>query len=329
MTVSSISTDKKPILNKKTIIKWAPFLVLVVLIIIVTAINPNFLSMRNFARLAISTATPLMITMGVTFTIILGSIDLSMEGAIAFCSVILATLLGYFGAFAQWGWLSIPVVLVVGGVFGYVNGWLNVRFKIPSFMASLGMGYVMTGLAMYVTDGLRIPAKDPIFRMLLTERIGGMPLMFYFMIIGLFIAYFIQTRTVLGRNFYAVGGAEKLAHESGVNVARVRMLAFALAGVFYACGAVFATARIGSVATNIGSGYMFISITSAVVGGTALIGGTGGVIQALLGVMIVAVVNNGMILVGLPKYIQEGVLGVIIIIAIAVSIDRKSIRLNK
>lgn len=318
-----------PSINKKTLIKWAPFIVLVALIIIVTIINPNFLSMRNFARLSIATATPLMITLGVTFTIILGSIDLSMEGAVAFCAVILATLLGYFGAFHAWGWISIPIVLVIGGVFGFFNGWLNVKLKIPSFMASLGMGFVMTGLAMYVTDGLRIPAKDPVFRMLLTERIGGMPLMFYIMIVSLLVAYFIQTRTVLGRNIYAVGGSEKLAHESGVNVARVRMLAFALAGVFYACGAIFATARIGSVATNIGTGYMFISITSAVVGGTALIGGSGGVIQALLGVMIVSVVNNGMILLGLPKYIQEGVLGIIIIVAIALTVDRKMVTLNK
>ena len=316
-------------MNKRTVMKWAPFLVLVVLVIIVTMINPNFLSMRNFARLSIATATPLMITLGVTFTIILGSIDLSMEGAIAFCAVILGVVLNYLGAFEIWGWLSIPLILMIGGAMGYFNGFLNVKLRIPSFMASLGMGFVMTGIAMYITQGARIPVKDPVFRMLLTERIGGMPLMFYVMIFGLLIAYFIQTRTALGRNFYAVGGAEKLAHESGVNVAKVRMLAFALAGVFYACGAIFATARIGSVATSIGFGYMFISITSAVVGGTALIGGTGGVIQALLGVMIVAVINNGMILVGLPKYIQEGVLGVIIIIAIAVSIDRKAIRLNK
>lgn len=317
------------LINKKILMKWAPFLVLIALIIIVSFINPNFLSLRNFARLSIATAAPLMITLGVTFTILLGSIDLSMEGSLALCAVILATLLSYFGAFAEWGWVSIPLVLCIGAFIGYFNGWINVRFKIPSFMATLGMGFVMTGLAMYFTDGLRIPARDPVFRMLLTERIGGMPLMFYFMMMGLLFAYFIQTKTALGRNFYAIGGAEKLAHESGVNVSRVRMLAFALAGFFYACGAIFATARIGSVATNIGSGYMFISITSAVVGGTALIGGNGGVIQALLGVLIVAVVNNGMILVGLPKYIQEGVLGIIIIIAIAVSIDRKSIRLNK
>lgn len=316
-------------INKKTLVKWAPFLVLVALVFIVTAINPNFLSMRNFARLSIASAVPLMITVGVSFTIIMGSIDLSMEGAVALCAAVLAVLMTYFGGFTALGWLSIPIVLFIGGAIGYLNGWIHVKFKIPSFMASLGLGYATIGLTMYITQGARIPAKDKIFRMLLTERIGGMPLMFYVCIVALLVAYFIQQRTILGRNIYAIGGGEKLAHESGVNVEKIRMWAFCMAGVFYAMAAIFATARIGSVASNISSGTMFISITSAVVGGTALIGGTGGVIQALIGVMIVAVINNGMILVGLPKYIQEGVLGIIIIVAIAVSMDRKSIKFSK
>lgn len=321
MTLSNI--------NKKILMKWAPFLVLVCLILVVTAINSNFLSMRNFARLSISSAVPLMITIGVSFTIIMGSIDLSMEGCVALCASVLAVLMSYFGGFSELGWLSIPVVLFIGGAIGYLNGWIHVRFKIPSFMASLGLGFATIGLTMYITQGARIPAKDPIFRMLLTERIGGMPLMFYVCIVVLFVAYFIQTRTILGRNIYAIGGGEKLAHESGVNVEQIRMWAFCLAGVFYALAAVFATARIGSVASNISAGTMFISVTSAVVGGTSLIGGTGGVVQALIGVMIVSVINNGMILVGLPKYIQEGVLGVIIILAIVASMDRKSVKFSK
>jgi len=121
---------------------------------------------------------------------------------------------------------------------------------------------------------------------------------------------------------------EDLAHASGLNVNRVRVLGFMLAGIFYAVGALLAVGRIGIAETATGNGFMFVSITSVVVGGTALWGGKGGVWNTLIGVLIVNVINNGMVVIGLPGYLQHAVLG-LVIVAVVLSTDRKSISFVK
>jgi ribose transport system permease protein len=153
--------------------------------------------------------------------------------------------------------------------------------------------------------------------------------MCYLAVIFLMIAWFIQSWTRLGRNFYAVGGGEELAHASGLNVRRVRIIGFALAGAFYAVGGLFAVARVGIAETLTGANFMFVSITSVVVGGVALWGGIGGVWNALVGVLIVGVINNGMVVIGLPDYVQDGVLGILVILAVVLSTDRRSLSFVK
>lgn len=317
-------------MSRDKLIKWAPVLVLVALIVVFTAINPGFLSVRNMARIAIASTPPLMVAIGVTFIIIMGSIDLSMEGTISVCAVI-------FGfAFMAWGgtvlssaWLAIPMTLVLGALIGLLNGIVHVALKIPSFMASLAMGFVGTGLSVLLTSGEKIFVEDDIFRSLLTERILGFPIMCYLALAFLVLAWFIQSYTRLGRNFYAVGGGEELAHASGLDVKRVRVIGFALAGAFYALGALFAVARIGIAESITGNNFMFVSITSVVVGGVALWGGIGGVWNALVGVLIVNVINNGMVVIGLPDYLQDGTLGVLVILAVILSTDRRNLSFVK
>src|SRR4029079_3916628 len=118
-------------------------------------------------------------------------------------------------------------------------------------------------------------------------------------------------------------------HASGLNVRRVRILGFMLAGVFYSIGAIFAVARGGMAESLTGTNYMFVSVTSVVVGGTSLMGGNGGVWNTVIGVLIVNVIANGMVVLGLPNYIQDGVLGVLVIAAVVLSTNRKSLSLVK
>ncbi|MCD1618182.1 ABC transporter permease [Salipiger manganoxidans] len=295
-----------------------------------TALEPRFFSVRNFARIAISAAPALMVAVGVTFIILMGSIDLSMEGAVSVCAVSFAfVFLWLGGSLGGWGWLALPLTLVAGAVLGLVNGLVHVRLRIPSFMASLALGFVGTGLAMLMTGGDRIRIEDPAFRALLTTRWLDFPVMIYVAGLFLLVGWFIQSRTTLGRNLYAVGGGEDLAHGSGLNVARVRIMGFMLAGVFYAVGALMAVARIGIAETATGNGFMFTSITAVVVGGTALWGGTGGVWNTLVGVLIVSVIGNGMVVIGLPGYLQDGILGLLVIIAVVLSTDRRSVSIVK
>ena len=332
--------------TRERIIKWAPLLVLAVLVLLfplfewledfreakdhVYLLDSRFFSIRNAARIGIAAAPALMVAVGVTFIIIMGSIDLSMEGAVSVCAVLFALAFTAWGAtLASWAWLAIPVVLVVGLAVGFVNGLVHVRLKIPSFMASLAMGFVGTGFALLLTGGDRIRIEDDLFRSLLTVRWLDFPIMCHVALGFLLLAWFIQSRTTLGRNFYAVGGGEELAHASGLDVNHVRVLGFMLAGVFYAVGALLAVGRIGIAETATGNNFMFVSITAVVVGGTALWGGIGGVWNTLIGVLIVNVINNGMVVIGLPSYLQDAVLGILVIIAVALSTDRKSVSFVK
>ena len=310
--------------------QWAPVLVLVALVAILTMVEPRFLSLRNFARIGISSAPGLMVAIGVTFIILMGSIDLSMEGTVAISAVVFAFAFLWLGGTAAGpGILAIPVMIAAGGLVGFVNGLAHVKLKIPSFMASLSMGFVGIGVALVMTGGDRIRIEDPVFRGLLTERVLGFPIMVHVALIALLVAWFIQRNTAIGRNFYAIGGGEELALATGLNVARLRIIAFTIAGIFYALGALLAVARIGIAETATGFNLMFVSITSVVVGGTLLWGGWGSVWNTLVGVLIVNVINNGMIIVGLPRYVQDGVLGVMVILAVILSTDRKSLSFVK
>lgn len=244
-------------LPREVLIRWAPVLVLAALIVLFAAINPNFLSLRNAGRIAIAATPPMMVAVGVTFVILMGSIDLSMEGAVSVSAVAFANLfLALGGSLASPALLAIPATLALGAAFGFLNGWLHVRLRIPSFMASLAFGFVGTGLALLLTGGDRIRVEDPLFRALLTQRVGGFPLMVYCAIALVLLAWFVQSRTVIGRNLYAVGGGEELARASGLDVGRVRIAAFALAGAFYAAGALFAVARLGIAETATGQNFI-------------------------------------------------------------------------
>ncbi len=320
----------KPKLTRETIIRWAPALVLIGLVVVFTAINPAFLSQRNLARIALASTPPMMVALGVTFIIIMGSIDLSMEGAVSLCAVLFCLMfLKLGGSLAAGAWLAIPAILACGAFLGWLTGYVHVRLQIPSFMASLAMGFVGTGAAVLVTGGDIVRIDDDVFRGLLTWRFLGFPLMVHVAALLVLLAWFIQNHTTLGRNFYAVGGGEELAHASGVNVRRVRLAGFALAGAFYAIAAIFQVARLGQAESVTGANLMFIAITSVVVGGVALWGGIGGVWNAVVGVLIVNVIGNGMVVIGLPSYLQDGLLGVLVIIAVVLSTDRRLVSFAK
>ena len=332
--------------DRELAVKWAPLLVLAILVLIfpffewledfragkdhLYLVDSRFFSIRNAARIGIAATPALMIAVGVTFIVIMGSIDLSMEGTVSVCAVVFAfAFLDWGGTLASSAWLAIPMVMILGALMGCINGLVHVRLRIPSFMASLAIGFVGTGLALLLTGGDRIRVEDELFRSLLTVRWFKFPIMCYVALAFLTLGWFIQSRTTLGRNFYAVGGGEELAHASGLNVNRVRIMGFTLAGVFFAVGALLAVGRIGIAETATGNNFMFISITAVVVGGTALWGGIGGVWNTLVGVLIVNVINNGMVVIGLPAYMQDGVLGILVIIAVVLSTNRRAVSLVK
>jgi ribose transport system permease protein len=308
---------------------WAPLLVLVVLCGIVAAINPNFLTFGNFVRITQTAAIPLVLGIGATFIILMGSIDLSIEGILT-CAAVILSMLVLNGANANdYGLLGVLAVLLVGAAIGFVNGMIHVKLRIPSFMTTLGTWFIGVGIANALLGGMAIRITDPMIRGLAVDRFLGFPWGVWLAVACLLVAIVIQNHTRFGRYLFALGGGEDLAALSGIPVARVRIAAFTLAGVFYAIGGILVAAQLGLGNAQIGTGRLFTTITAVVVGGTSLMGGEGGVFQTLIGVLIVVVLANGMVLMGVPSSVQIGVQGLMIIAAVAASIDRRKLRVVK
>jgi ribose transport system permease protein len=308
---------------------WAPLLVLIGLCLVVTAINPRFLTFGNFVRIAYSAMIPLVLGIGATFIILMGSIDLSVEGVLALGAVVLSLLVLNGANGNDLGILGVLIVLLIGAVAGFLNGAIHVWLRIPSFMATLGMWFVGVGTANAILGGIAVRINDPMIRALAIERVFGMPWGVWLALLALLVAWVIQDFTRLGRYIYALGGGEELAVLSGIPIRTVRIATFTLAGVFYALGGVLAGAQLGLGNAQIGDGTLFTTITAVVVGGTALSGGQGGVLQTLIGVLIVSVLANGMVLMGISPYVQQAIQGLLIIAAVAVSMDRRRSKIYK
>ncbi|HMN86265.1 MAG TPA: ABC transporter permease [Bauldia sp.] len=310
---------------------WAPLIVLILLCAVIATINPNFLTYGNFVRLCQAAMIPLVLGLGATFIILMGSIDLSVEGVLTLSAVILSVLVLNGANGNDFGIFGIAIVLCVGACVGFVNGVLHVRLKVPSFMTTLGTWFIGVGVGNAILGGTAVRINDPMIRALAIERdpVAGLPWGVWVAILCLLIALVIQNYTRLGRYIYALGGGEDLAALSGIPAARVRIMTFTLAGVFYAVGGVLAAAQLGLGNAQIGNGRLFTTVTAVVVGGTSLIGGQGSVLQTLVGVMIVVTLSNGMVLMGIPPSVQIGVNGLMIIVAVALSIDRKRMRIVK
>jgi ribose transport system permease protein len=305
------------------VIAWAPAVVLVLLCLIIAAINHNFLTFGNFVRMSQDAAIPLVLGLGETFIILMGSIDLSVEGILTLAAVILSmTVLNGMND-NNLGVFAVFLVLAVGAAVGFANGVVHVRLKVPSFMATLGSWFIGVGIANAMLGGMAIRINDPLIRGLAIRRALGFPWGVWLALACLAAAFVIQNQTRLGRYIYALGGGEELAALSGISVSWVRIVTFTLAGVFYAFGGVLAAAQLGLGNAQIGAGRLFTTVTAVVVGGTSLSGGEGGVLQTFVGVLIVSVLSNGMVLMGVPPSVQIGLQGLMIIGAVALSIDRK------
>ena len=330
-STTEAQTTNKPVtrVRRWRMASWAPVIVLILLCVIITAINPNFLTFGNFVRITQSAMIPLVLGIGATFIILMGSIDLSVEGVLTLAAVVLSMLVLNGANGNDLGVIAVLAVLFVGAGVGCINGLIHVRLKVPSFMTTLGTWFIGVGIANALLGGMATRINDPWIRGLAIERVFGFPWGAWLALLCLAIAFVIQNYTRLGRYIYALGGGEELAALSGISVTRVRIATFTIAGIFYAIGGILAAARLGLGNAQIGSGWLFSTITSVVVGGTSLSGGQGGVLQTLVGVLIVVVLSNGMVLMGVPPSVQIGVQGLMIIAAVALSIDRKLMRIVK
>jgi len=291
--------------------------------------NPRFFEFNNAIRIANSAAIPLVLALGMTFIIVLGSIDLSVEGVLAIGAVLISLLVRNNGNTLDLGWFGVGLAVLGCGAIGCLNGVIHVGLRIPSFMVTLGMWFIGVGVATLVLGGSTVRVLDQGIRSLALERFLDFPIAVWVALGALGITWVIERQTRIGRYIYAIGGGEDLAALSGIPVKRVKIIVFTIAGTLFGLGGLLAAAQLGQGNALIGSGRLFSTVTAVVVGGTALTGGEGGVLNTLVGVLIMAVLGNGMVLLGISPDLQQGVQGVLIIVAVALSLDRARLKIVK
>ena len=268
---------------------------------------------------------------GMTMIILSGGIDLSVGSVLAFSGAVTAGLLKNgvalqrFDAlieFTVWG--AIGAGLAVGAALGWFNGFVITRFKLPPFVATLGMLSIARGLTMLWTGGFPITGLGEEYGFIGTGHALGVPMPVW--ISAALAAFFvlITRRTPFGRYLYAVGGNERAALLSGLNVKRVKLLAYTLGGALSAVAGLLVTARLDSATPNAGFSYELDSIAAVVIGGTSLSGGRGSILGTTIGCLIIGVLNNGLVLLEVSPFWQQVVKGVVILVAVA--IDRASRR---
>lgn len=279
--------------------------------------NREFLSLYNINTILTFGAILLIVALGQMFAILIGGIDLSVGGTISLISVIFVFLVHRFGYWAY------PICLATGLAIGYVNGIILTRVKIPSFIATLGTGGIITSLAYLVSPRpVNAPPDDYGYFDIVNGSLLGIGNVFILGLVtfNLLLAFVRVTRT--GRNIYFVGSNIKMAWMSGTDIVKTRNVAFVLCGVCAALvGIIISSVRYGGDPV-VGTSYVLNSVAAVVVGGTALTGGVGGVLNVLFGTLFLSLLDNGMNVVGVDQYFQQAILGAMVIFGVAVTFDR-------
>jgi ribose transport system permease protein len=254
-----------------------------------------------------------------TLVVLIGEIDLSVAAVISLLAVVLARLLD-----AGLPWPAVVLVVLLAGVaVGLLNGALTVYGDIPSFIVTLGTASIATGLAYTLTGSIALPVADEVFLDLFSTRTwAGLPVPLVLVAASFVAVWVFLRRTAVGRELYAVGANREAARCSGVRVQQVRLLVFAVMGLLLGAGAVFAAARLGSGAPNAFPTLTLDTIAAVIIGGAALTGGRASLSRTLLGVLLIAVLNNGLTLLNVDSSLQYVVKGAIILLAVL--IDRSA-----
>lgn len=297
-----------------------PVVIMVALFVIFSILQPSFLSATNIRSLLNQLAIPMILAMGITFVILMGSIDLSIDGTMGMAAAFVALFalsdimivnLGVFG-------LILPVIFC--GAIGYLNGLIHVKCKIPTFMVTFAMSSIAGGIGLLSYKGVPGNIKFQLLKTISTGDIGGfVPYIFIISIAVFFILFILQRWTSFGRYLFAIGDNESIAQQSGINVDKIKMIAFAVSGCCIGLAGVLGAGKIARGTVAVGTDQLFPALTAVVLGGTSLSGGKGGVVNTLMGAITVTVLQNGLIMLGVDSTVQKAIQGVIILAAVALT----------
>jgi len=312
----------------------ARFHSLVALLLMVLAFSilaDGFFSTDNFWTVMRQISVNTCLSVGMTLVILTGGIDLSVGSILALSGAIMAGLLKsgtelpaldlYIGYHAP---AAITLGILVGAFLGLFNGVAITRFKVPPFVATLAMLTIARGLTKLYTGGEAITGLGEAFVSIGSGRLLGVPNQVWIAAGIVVVAAILLKKTRLGRYIYAVGGNEVAAKLSGVNVRRVKLLVYTIAGGLSAVGGLIVTSRLNSATPIAGEGFELDSIAAVVIGGTSLSGGRGSVLGTVLGALIIGVLNSGLVIMGVDPFWQTVIKGFVILLAVVV--DRLNVK---
>lgn len=303
-----------------------PWITLVVLILGVGAYDPGFLRPESLLLLFGDIVPLFIMALGLTFAIYIGGIDLSAQSMANLITVVATVYL------ASLGFAVAILCVLVGVLLGALSGYVTTKLFVPSFISTLAVGGICISGAQWLSGnmGLNMDAaqRDAIFGWMI-GRTGIIPNELFLAVALLLICLFVERRTTLGRALKAVGAGELAAAASGVNVTRYKILAFAISGGLAAVAGFLFAIKLSGGAPAIANGFLLPAIVAVLVGGTPLTGGVGGVLNTAIGTMIVAVIRASMLYLGVEATAQQMVFGLVLIVAIALTIDRSKLRTVK
>ncbi|WYJ91313.1 ribose transport system permease [Enterococcus sp. 9E7_DIV0242] len=301
--------------------KLGPLLALIVLIIVVTAMNPSFVSPSNLLNLLRQVAANGFIAFGMTFVILTGGIDLSVGSTLALSSALTAGLISngmHVG-------LAVLVGLVSGGFLGALNGLLISKGKMAPFIATLATMTIYRGTTLVYTNGNPITGIGDSFFFSFIGRgyLFGIPFPVILMFLVFILLFLLLHKTSFGRKTYAIGGNEKAAYIAGVKIDKIKILIYTISGLMASISGMIITSRLNSAQPTAGQSYEMDAIASVVLGGTSLSGGRGRIFGTLIGALIIGTLNNGLNLLGVSSFYQQIVKGIVIVIAVLLDRKRK------
>lgn len=320
---------------KRIMMDYAIYFILLGLIVIITIISPRFLSIDVARDILMQSSVRIVVALGCMFIIVSGSADLSGGRMVGLAALVA-------GSFAQqatynlkfWPGLPqmpiiVPIIaaILVGVAFGAFNGWVVSKLKVPAFLATLGSQMIIFGASsLYFNKApnnsqpLGMFTKS--FGALGTGSVIGVPYIVMVAVVCMVLVWVLQTKTCLGKEIFAVGGNLEAARVSGINVFKIQMITYALAGAFYGLAGSLEAARTGSATSSYGLGYELDAIASCIVGGCSIAGGVGTVGGVFAGVIIFNVISYGLTFIGISPYWQNVVKGLIIIGAVALDVRK-------
>lgn len=303
----------------------AIWIVFVVLVIAFTIANPRFMNPNNLLTMLRQVSMYGIASVGMTFVILLGDIDLATGSIITFVNIVCAYLMVNLGMNM---WLAIIITMVVAVVIGVLNGFMVSTIGIPALIATFATQTAFQGLAYLISGGLPINGFTPDFKIIGQGYLGIVPVPVIIMIVCFAVGSFILNKTYFGRYFYAVGGNKEAAKLSGIRVGRIKYLVFAISGFFAGLAGIVMLSRTNSGMSNAGLGYEFDVITCVVLGGVSVTGGFGKISGVVAGTFIIGALQNGMVLMNINSYVQDIVMGVVLALAVGFDCIQKRKQAN-